>query len=336
MSEPVTVIITCYNLSKYIRSAVESVLAQDYDGLVQVVAVDDCSTDNSPEILNDFREIEVVQLTRNGGVLNATLEGLTRAHHDAVFFLDGDDVWHPSKLSRCMAILDENAALITHDLNYIDRESRPIYRPTRVSMVLGSSSSGEHDSLIRQCITEHLDYVWLGSAYGIRRSMVRIHQFLAYCRSKPTLDTIYQDWPIAAWAAIAAIGEMRYVDEALFDYRIHGENYSGDSQTREKLTRNLTKSRDTMAFIEGMSSFLGSDIQLLPAYSIARARYELRLAAIQAGRVALLRRSVTSLKAFGWDRDGAVLAARVGLAVMLGSDKAYRLIEKAKSIRRRK
>ena len=35
--------------------------------------------------------------------MNAMISGLRVATHDAVFFLDGDDLWHPSKLSRCMA-----------------------------------------------------------------------------------------------------------------------------------------------------------------------------------------------------------------------------------------
>lgn len=336
MSEPVSVIITCFNLSKYIRDAIESVLVQDYDGLVQVVVVDDRSTDNSLDILDRINGIEVVRLPVNGGVLNATLEGLKRAHHDAVFFLDGDDIWHPSKLSACMTILDESAAFITHDLNYVDRDRKPTYRPTRVSQVLGKASSIEHDRLIRQCITRHLDYVWLGSAYGIRRSQVRMQEFFAYARSKPTLDTIYQDWPIAAWVAIVTNGEMRYVDKALFDYRIHGENYSGDSQTRKKLVRNLTKSRDTMQFIEEMSSFLGFDKKFLCAYSRARAAYELQLAAMQESRIKLFKSAMASWKAFGWDQDGAKLAVRVSAGIILGPEKAYRLIEKTKWIRRGK
>jgi glycosyltransferase involved in cell wall biosynthesis len=336
MTEPVTVIITCFNLNKYIRDAVESVFAQDYDGLIQVVVVDDCSTDNSPDILNCFNDIELVLLTKNGGVMNATLEGLKRARHDAVFFLDGDDIWHPSKLSQCMMLLDENAAFITHDLHYIDRERRTIARSTKVSQVLGNSSNQDHDRLIRHCITQHLDYVWLGSAYGIRRSLARIDDFFAYCYSKQSLEMIYQDWPIAVWVAVAGNGKMRYVDTALFDYRIHGENYSGNSQTREKFIRNLTKSRDTMRFIEEVGSFLESDTPLLPAYSRARAKYDLQLAAMQEPRVRLIRKALSSWDAFGWNRDGAKLAARVCVGIMLGPEKAHRVIEMTKSIRVRK
>lgn len=336
MSEPVTVIVTCFNLSKYIREAIESVLTQDYTGSTQIIVVDDCSTDDSLDIIGNFKDIEVVHLERNSGVMNATLQGLKRARHDAVFFLDGDDIWHPSKLSECMAILDESAAFITHDLNYVDRDRKPTYRPTRVSQVLGNASSSEYDRLIRQCITRHLDYVWLGSAYGIRQSQVRMHEFFAYSGSKPTLDTIYQDWPIAAWVAIVTSGEMRYVDKALFDYRIHGENYSGDSQTRKKLVRNLTKSRDTMQFIEEMSSFLGFDKKFLCAYSRARAAYELQLAVMHESRITLFKSAIASWKAFGWDRDGAKLAVRVSAGIILGPEKAYRLIEKTKWTRRGK
>ena len=335
MSEPVTVIVTCFNLVRYIRNAVDSVLAQDYDGSIQLVVVDDCSTDGSLELLRGFADVELVQLSRNGGVMNATLEGLKRAQYDAVFFLDGDDIWHRSKLSKCMAMLDKNSALVTHDLRYVDSNGQAISRPTRMSEILGIAPTKDHEKLIRKCISQHLDYVWLGSAYGIRRSLARIDEFVAYCRSKAMLNTIYQDWPLAAWIEFTGSGTMHYVDEVLFDYRIHGSNYSGDSRTREKLIRNLIKSRDTMHFIEEMAHFLLIDKSVFLPYTEASLKYDFYLDVVQGSRISIFMTSIRFWRLLKFNQNGVNLAVRIAFGIILGPEVAHRFVEAIKLIRAR-
>ena len=96
----VTVIITCYNLERYIAEAIDSVLCQGFDPLLyEIVVVDDCSTDRSPEIIKSYRDVRYLRPDRNLGVLRATVFGLESSISELVFFLDGDDVWESSKLS---------------------------------------------------------------------------------------------------------------------------------------------------------------------------------------------------------------------------------------------
>ena len=51
MPDPVSVIITCFNLERFIGEAVRSVEEQDYGGIIQLVVVDDCSTDRSRDLI---------------------------------------------------------------------------------------------------------------------------------------------------------------------------------------------------------------------------------------------------------------------------------------------
>jgi glycosyltransferase involved in cell wall biosynthesis len=243
----VSVVITCYNLERFIAEAIESVLAQRDVGEVDIVVVDDCSTDKSADIIGGFAAVRYVRTPANTGVLLATLAGIEAAAHDTVAFLDGDDLWETDKLSAIVAAFeaDERAALVTHDLRYADADGTPINRTTRPEQVLTAADPAHRPGLVRQGILHHRDYVWLGSALAIRRSLAQAGAFTAFARALPDPQNTYQDWPLAFWIASFPDINLAYVPEKLFRYRLHGLNYSGDATTLEKALRNLTRTYNT-------------------------------------------------------------------------------------------
>jgi len=332
MNEPVTVIITCYNLEKYIKPAVLSVVSQDYAGDVEIIVVDDHSTDGSRSILQTLPSIVLVLREKNGGVMNALISGLRVATHDAVFFLDGDDLWHPSKLSLCMAMKPhrEEIKLWTHDLWYMNSDAQSYPRITQVSEVLSHTTVNERGAAISRCILNHFDYVWLGSAFGIRRSCIAVDDFIAFCEERSYLETCYQDWPLAVWVALVPHGEIAYVDEKLFGYRLHNNNYSGSTQTLEKLRRNLRKSLDTIRLIEEMMTEKGDVSEGLEATRKVKMNYELLLAATEGPRWNLLQIFLCNFRAISLDRSGLKTLSKVGLALLLGPHMAYDIVENSK------
>lgn len=246
IKEPVSVVITCFNLEKYISSAILSAKYQTYPGEIQIIVIDDGSTDSSKKILAEFQGIEVYSLHRNSGVLSATLAGIRRARHDVVFFLDGDDVWDRDKLSLCMSKFSENDRFLTHDIWFMNPNGERFNRVTKSELVMSSAHPDDHSDLLESCILLHRDYVWLGSAFALRKSKTRLDDFSAFCEAYPKLQTVYQDWPLAVWSAVMGKGRYRYVNYKLMGYRIHEENYSGATPTLEKRRANLKKVRDTM------------------------------------------------------------------------------------------
>jgi GT2 family glycosyltransferase len=102
----VSVIIPTYNRATFISEAIESVMAQDYHDF-EIVVVDDGSTDNTQEILQDFSEILVVRQDCQG-VSAARNAGIARASGRLIAFLDSDDLWLPAKLSTQVAFFDSN------------------------------------------------------------------------------------------------------------------------------------------------------------------------------------------------------------------------------------
>ena len=242
-----SVVITCFNLERYIGAAIGSVRGQEYSGEVEIIVVDDCSTDRSADVIRSFPGVHYLRTDRNGGVLLAMLAGLEAASADLVFFLDGDDLWEPAKLSAVIPRFAANPRLgfVTHDLVYAGPDGEPLDRPSRPAAVFAGLAPAEYGEKVRAGILEIDDYVWLGSAFAIRRSAVEIDRFIAFARALPDPANTYQDWPLAYWIAAQEGVELDHVPAKLFRYRLHQLNYSGDASTPERAVRNLTRTLNT-------------------------------------------------------------------------------------------
>lgn len=108
----VSVIIPTFNRAHTILNALDSILMQTYPNL-QIIIVDDCSTDNSIELLDsyDFRNIPkiIIRNQINLGIWASRNLGLTHSDWDLIAFLDSDDIWIDAhKISLQVDFLDKN------------------------------------------------------------------------------------------------------------------------------------------------------------------------------------------------------------------------------------
>lgn len=326
-NEPVSVIVTCFNLEKYIGDSIGSVSSQDYDGDVQLIVVDDCSTDSSRLVISEFAGIDCVALQQNGGVMQAMIAGLRVAKYDVVFFLDGDDIWHQKKISSCMKKMGKGTKLVTHDLWYMDSVGANLGRSTIVSKVLSSISESENNEMIFRCVLGHSDYVWLGSAFGVRRSIGQVDDFINFCRTFRSLEFCYQDWPLAVWVASRAGGDMSYVDSKLFGYRLHSNNYSGSTQTLEKLQRNLYKAKCTMQLIVQILIGSGAEQIYVDKNTNLMMKYALLHSTTLGSRTAVLLSLKENYPGISFDVEGLKLLLRLLLSLTLGSWFSHRVLE---------
>lgn len=113
MAVCVSVIMPTYNCGQYIAESVDSVLAQSFtDWELQIV--DDCSTDNTYEILQPYLKrypnINYHRLDKNGGPAVARTEAIRRANGKYCAFLDSDDLWTPDKLEKQLAFMEKTGA----------------------------------------------------------------------------------------------------------------------------------------------------------------------------------------------------------------------------------
>jgi glycosyltransferase involved in cell wall biosynthesis len=248
VSELISVVVTCFNLERYIGEAVECVLGQQEAGSLEIIVVDDASTDASCDLVRQYPGVWLVSREENGGVLNAMVDGVDAASGDIVCLLDGDDVWHPRKIREVRAAFaDPEVAFVTHDVEFIGPEGQKLPLESRPHAVFGRLPLIERGEAVRQGVLEHRDYVWLGSAVAFRRSSIDWPAFKAFVTRLPDARNTYQDWPLAFWIAVRPEVRMAYIDEVLFSYRLHGSNYSGDASTLATALRNFRRTRNTIA-----------------------------------------------------------------------------------------
>lgn len=118
----ISVYITSYNQKDYLIEAIESVLAQTLPP-VQIVIVDDCSTDGSQEIIARYAAdhpnlIMPIYHARNRGIVQVRLSALSAITGAYVTGLDGDDLFMPTKLERESQALQQNPAARIAFSNY--------------------------------------------------------------------------------------------------------------------------------------------------------------------------------------------------------------------------
>jgi len=119
----ISVIIPTFNSGKFIPDAVQSVLDQTYQRL-EVIVVDDGSTDATKDILREFNGHIRYCYQENRGPSAARNIGITSARGDYICFLDADDIWMPNKLEVQLAFMEhyDNISLVFSDTEAVDSD----------------------------------------------------------------------------------------------------------------------------------------------------------------------------------------------------------------------
>lgn len=136
----VTVILTSYNHSKFLRESIESVLNQTFSDF-ELVIIDDCSSDNSWEIIESYQDPRIIAIrndrTRRGIYgINKAITEIAKGHYIAIHH--SDDLWEPDKLEKQVAFLDEHleygavfswVKMIDEEGNEISQGSNGFFEP---------------------------------------------------------------------------------------------------------------------------------------------------------------------------------------------------------------
>lgn len=132
-NELVSIITPMYNSEKYIAEMIESVISQSYTNW-ELIIVDDCSNDNSVNIVNKFaindKRIRLIKQDKNGGPSSARNRAINESNGKFLAFLDSDDIWINTKLEKQIRYMENNKVSITctsykiasEDMNIIYRD----------------------------------------------------------------------------------------------------------------------------------------------------------------------------------------------------------------------
>ena len=240
----VSIVINNHNYVRYVGEAIDSALAQRRAyPCVQVVVVDDGSTDASREVIASYGERIVVVLQPNGGQASAFNAGFAAATGDVIVFLDADDRLHEGAIARIAAAWHPDLAKLHFRLRVIDADGRP----TGGHMPPAARPLDQGD--VRGEILVHGQYVTpptSGNAFA-RASLAAI------------LPMPPEPWRIAADAFLLLQapfhGHVAALDEPLGDYRVHGQNaWYQTGPDLAKITRQLDVDRQKEALIHAVAA----------------------------------------------------------------------------------
>lgn len=163
-AELVSVVIPCYQQAQYVGEAIESVLAQSYPHL-EIVVVDDGSTDNVGEIVSRYPGVRCVR-EENGGAAAARNAGIRHTNGDFLIFLDADDRLLPEGVAAGVRALEERpecAAAIgtfrrtTHDNRPLQTHDQPVVEQDQYEELMRSNWAGfPARAIYRRSLFEHV------------------------------------------------------------------------------------------------------------------------------------------------------------------------------------
>ncbi len=109
----ISFIVTSYNYDKYISETIDSIKKQKYQD-IEIIVVDDASTDNSIKILENTKDITLIKHKKNHGQLAAIITGLKKAKGEYISIIDSDDTLNPEYAGILLSAIKENeVALVT-------------------------------------------------------------------------------------------------------------------------------------------------------------------------------------------------------------------------------
>lgn len=227
MKETIDILLATYNGEKYLKQQIESILKQTYSN-IRLIISDDCSTDNTREILKQYQEkdkriILFFQESNLGYVKNFEFL-LTKVENELYMLSDQDDYWLPEKVEHTYNKLkEEGADLVFTDLEVVDENLNMIYPSFNDFMLLSRK--------IKKYInTDRLQYLYncvTGCTLMSKKKYIDIIIPIPIISKYAIHDT---------WIActVANMGKTAYLDEKTIKYRQHGNNQVGTDKISHK------------------------------------------------------------------------------------------------------
>lgn len=310
LSQRVSVVIPCYNAARFVSSTLRSVMAQQGDFELEIIVVDDGSTDGSAELVEcEFPSVRLIRQV-NAGVGAARNVGIEAATADWVAFVDADDIWMPTKLRDQFDLLiarpDAGVCYTAWHVWYThETEPAPELMADLVKQAEGGRWAGAagwiYTDLLCDCV------VWTSTVLARRSLLLDAGCFEETLR-------IGEDYDL--WLRISRLSPILRVARPLALYRHHGANITQRLPERNFKAEVIKRALDRWGFVgpDGASANIGK-----VRAGLARSWADHAGAQLQAGNAAAAQ--VAAIKALGqqphllmgWAVLAKSLAARLGV-----------------------
>jgi len=223
MNPRISVVIPVYNGELFVAKAIESVLNQSYPAH-EIIVIDDGSTDDTPKILERFKDKIISKRIKNTGSPSTPRNiAMRMATGDYIAFLDADDVWFKNKLINQVEfiLMYPNAGFFCCD--FVERRSDQHYKLKRHFSLLRSLEKINFDTLLKPTPFELLieeNFVGGASTVVIKKEIIdKLGGFYG--------DAMYgEDYEY--WLRCATITDFVLVSDVLMYKRTHADNITYD------------------------------------------------------------------------------------------------------------
>lgn len=235
----VSVIIPAYNCSRYIKETIESILGQDGVTDIEIIIINDGSTDDTGNIARAFGEPVRVIDQANSGVCVARNHGIKEAKGDFIALVDHDDYWLPNKLANQLAAFESHP--------YVDVVFSGFFRwnPDDQDGSFENPSAFEEISKPQGVDSEFSGWIYhqmlLDSWVLTSTALVRSHVVVALGGFDETLP-FSEDWDF--WLRASRVSQFIKLKEVTTLYRQHpnqGSRVIRPIDYRTRLLENASK-----------------------------------------------------------------------------------------------
>jgi len=211
----VSIVIPVYNGETFLRECIESALNQTYKN-IEVIAVDDGSTDKSPQILQEYSDRIKIITKKNGGTASALNAGIKMMTGEWFKWLSQDDILHNNAITELIAganMLEEKKGwIIVSNFNLIDSNGTIIFQYIEPNY-------RQYDTFEFNVILLHH---FMGNANTClihKSSFEEYRMFDEDCKS-------YPDYELWLRYCLLHNVRLRFIPKILLDYRIHDKQVS--------------------------------------------------------------------------------------------------------------
>ena len=240
-SAAVSVVIPCFNQGRFLREAIDSILAQTIRP-DRIIVIDDGSTDDTAAVAAEYPQVDYV-FQKNRGLSGARNAGLRLLTTEFVLFHDSDDILTPTAIEQCLMAHKKHpkAAFVYGGYWWVDENRR------FVGEELAKPQTDHFGALLAK------NYIMMHGTVMYRTEILRasggFDENLPRCEDYDVYLRLTQKYPIASYEGVAA------------EYRRHDENISLNIVLMLKTVRKLfaryapiaqTKQEWRVAYAEGM------------------------------------------------------------------------------------
>lgn len=236
----VSIITPVYNASRFIEETIKSVQAQTYKEW-EMILVDDCSTDNSYEIINRYSKeddrIKYIRLEKNSGAAVARNTAISNAKGKYIAFLDSDDIWYENKLEKQINFMkDKNIGFSFTSYELMSEDGELLNKTINVPNQIDYNKYLKNT--IIGCLSVIIDIEKLGD---FRMPNIRSNQDMA------TWLYIMKDRKCIAYG----------LNECLAKYRLVNGSISNNKVKAAKSVWNVYRNIENLSFIKSSYVFVG-------------------------------------------------------------------------------